>query len=88
MGGFLACIRGYMTNVRGLPRGGGLPLGGGLPPGGSASREVCLQRGICFRGSVCIQRGWVDHPPPVCIWDTIGYGQQAGGTHSTGMHYC
>ena len=35
------------------------------------------------------------HPPPGRIpppsrhtWDTTGYGQQAGGTHPTGMHSC
>ena len=26
---------------------------------------------------------WADTPP-----DTMGYGQQAGGTHPTGMHTC
>ena len=32
-------------------------------------------------GGVCIQGG---RSPS----DTIGYGQQAGGTHSTGIHSC
>ena len=36
-----------------------------------------------------------DTPPPSACWDTpspaqcmLGYGQQAGGTHPTGMHSC
>ena len=35
------------------------------------------------------------HPLPSACWDTplpvqcmLGYGQQAGGTHPTGMHSC
>ena len=48
---------------------------------------------------VCIGGGWADPPrsaygggdwadPPRDIWDTMGYGQQAGGTHPTGMLSC
>ena len=28
---------------------------------------------------------WADTPPVQCM---LGYGQQAGGTHPTGMHSC
>ena len=55
--------------------------------GGSASRGV----GVCIQGEgVCIQEGGDLHPgglgrPPS---DTTGYGQRAGGTHPTGMHFC
>ena len=38
---------------------------------------------------------WDTHPLPSACWDThphvqcmLGYGQQAGGTHPTGMHSC
>ena len=38
---------------------------------------------------------WADIPPPSACWDTpptaqcmLGYGQQAGCTHPTGMHSC
>ena len=55
---------------------------GGLHPGGlhprwrgSASRE----RGSAFGG-------WPDRPSDT--WNTTVYGQQAGGTHPTGMHSC
>ena len=31
----------------------------------------------------------VPRPPhPRDTWDTMGYGQQVGGTHPTGMHTC
>ena len=46
----------------------------GLHPGReSASRGVCL-------------KGVGQNPPPQL--NTVGYGQQAGGTHPTGMHSC
>ena len=67
--------------------------GGALHPRGmgSASGGVCNWRGVCIHGvGVCIQRegvcirgGWADTP----LTDTTGYGQRAGGTHPTGMHY-
>ena len=31
--------------------------------------------------------GWAD-PPTLDTWDTLEYGQQAGGMHLTGMHSC
>ena len=46
---------------------------GGLHPGGSAFMGVCVQ-------------GGGQTPLPRDTWDTTGYGQQAGGTHPTGMH--
>ena len=47
----------------------------GFLPGGSASRrEVCLRGGLLWGGQT----------PPT----TTGYGQQASGTHPTGMHSC
>ena len=59
-------------------------LRGGLHPGGSASRAVCLQGGVCIK-----EVGWQTTllllPLPRDTWDTKGYGQQAGGTHPTGM---
>ena len=42
---------------------------------GSASREGSLHPG-----------GWAN--PPLHPSDTMGYGQRAGGTHPTGMHFC
>ena len=47
----------------------------GLHPGG---RGFCLQ-GVCIHGGL---------PPGGDTWDTMGYGQEAGGTHPTGMHSC
>ena len=32
--------------------------------------------------------GGLGRPPPWDTWDTMGYGQPAGGTHPTGMHSC
>ena len=68
---------------------GGLHPGRGLLPGG-----VCIQRGVCVgRGQSASRRvsiwgggrGWAD---PLKYMDTMGYGQQGGGTHLTGMHSC
>ena len=47
---------------------------GGLPPDG-----VCLQGGVHLKGVGQIPRD---------TWDTMGYGQQAGGMHPTGRHSC
>ena len=54
--------------------------------------------GICiWRNGICILGGWAYPPGSACkvvfedplhTWDTTGYGQQAGGTHPTGMHTC
>ena len=35
---------------------------------------------------VCIKE--VGQTPPQDTWDTMGYCQQAGGKHPTGMHSC
>ena len=50
--------------------------------------QVSHDRGVCIRG-VCLQGGlhpgaggWADLPR------YMGYGQQASGTHPTGMHSC
>ena len=48
---------------------------GGLHLGGSASR-----------GSASKGEGGL--PTDRDTWDTMGYGQQAGGTYPTGMHSC
>ena len=40
----------------------------------------------CIQGGLHPGRGLGRPPPPPS--DTIGYGQQAGGTHPTGMHSC
>ena len=81
---------------------GGLCLGGSLlgrpplPPYGymwvvCILLECILVTGVClFMG---VSTGMSTHPlgefpPSPDIWDTTGYGQQAGGTHSTGMLSC
>ena len=52
--------------------------------GGSASREICLRGVVCIRGGLHWGLGgWADP-----LSDTMGCGQQAGGTHPTGMHSC
>ena len=66
---------------------------------GSASKGVCIKGGgVCLQGVYIQSRGstsrgvlhpggrWTDPPPD--IWDTTGFGQQADGTHPTGMHSC
>ena len=52
------------------------------------TRGVCIQRGWSVAGG-----GWSasrgelgTHPRDT--WDTMGYGQQAGGTHPTGILSC
>ena len=50
----------------------------GSASGGSVSMGFCLQGGLSTGG-------WADLPPR---WDTMGYSQQGGGTHPTGMHSC
>ena len=44
---------------------------------------VCIQDGVCIQGR--FGRTSLHPQPPL---DTIRYGQQAGGTHPTGMHSC
>ena len=58
-----------------------LSKGGDLPPGVSAS-EGGLHPGKGLHPELGLGR------PPSDIWDTTGYGQQAGSTHPTGMHTC
>ena len=57
--------------------------GGGLPKGVSAHRG-CLSRGrgVCPGG---LPLPPADTPLAQCM---LGYGQQAGGTHPTGMQSC
>ena len=62
--------------------GGGLhPRGVGLHQGESASEVGSASKGGLHLGGACIQEGWADAPS-----DTMGYGQQAGAMHPTGMH--
>ena len=70
--GFPAYITGHMTR--------GVCTQGDLNPAGESDsrREVCLQR-----GSASGEVGQTQYPPR-----TMGYGQQAGGTHPAGMHSC
>ena len=59
---------------------------GSLHPGGFASGRSA-SGGSASKGSASKESesksGWVDLPP-----STMGYGQQVGGTHPTGMHSC
>ena len=50
---------------------------------------VCIRGGSASRGSLgkSAYEG-ADPLPPRDTWDTTGYGQQVGGTHSTGMFSC
>ena len=75
------------------------PTGQTLPPGQTLQADTptpladtptqCML-GYTFLPSAC----WDTHSPPSACWDThplpvqcmLGYGQQAGGTHPTGMH--
>ena len=75
--GFPACITGHMTR-------------------GSASRRIRIQ-GVCIKGGLHpgvlptggLHRGGggVGHISQD-TWDTMGYGQQAGGMHPTRMFSC
>ena len=51
-----------------------------LQPASKMCKQNCIQEGIC------IQRVWAVPLPDT--WDTTGYGQQAGGTHPSGMYSC
>ena len=53
-----------------------------LPP----ANKVCegyVFTGVCHRAGVCPIACWDADPPVQCM---LGYGQQVGGTHVTGMH--
>ena len=72
--GFPACITDYMTT-------------------GSASKGVCIWEGSTSMGvyppTVGSAYGGLGRPLKTQdTWDTMGYGQQAGSTHPTGMHSC
>ena len=54
---------------------------------GHMTREVCIQWGSASRGGVYIYER-LGRPPPIGYYGAMGYGQQVGGTHSTGMHSC
>ena len=55
---------------------------------GGSSQGVFAQRG-CLPGGVCPLGGQRPRPEANTPHpDTMGYGQQAGGTYPTGMHYC
>ena len=70
------------------PDQGGLPLGGVcIQWGGSASRGRGLHPGSWANSPGLPTGVWAD-PPLRDTWDTTGYGQQAGGTHPTGMYSC
>ena len=49
---------------------------------------VCLGVGCLPRGRRDLHPGGLGRPPLPPPSDTTGYGQQAGGTHPTGMHSC
>ena len=58
---------------------------GGLPPEG-----VCLWGDLPPRGGLpwggeSVSGSWADPPRPKIHLGTTGYGQQAGGTHPTGI---
>ena len=67
----------------------------GLDPGGSASGgggwadlpQVCLHGGGDWINPQSAYRVGAGQTPRD-TWDTMGYGQRVGGTHSTGMHSC
>ena len=64
--------------------------GEGLPPGGLGStppRSADIGGSLGTPPQVCLHGGGTDSPPRD-TWDTTGYGQQADGTHPTGMHSC
>ena len=60
----------------------------GLLPPASCGKVMFLHLSVILPtgGSVTPEQTppWADNPPAQCM---LGYGQQAGGTH-TGIHYC
>ena len=71
---FQACITGHMTR-------------------GICIKGACIQGdlhlGGLYQGIVCIQRGLSRTTlPPKYKWNTMGYGQQAGGTHPNRILSC
>ena len=61
-----------------------LITGGWLPITGHMTRGDLHPGGSALGGSA--SRAWAD--PPLHTRDTTGYGQQEGGTHPSGMHFC
>ena len=62
-----------------------MDLKGGLHLGG-----VCIQWVVCFQGGLLPGGSASSGGLPTIqdTWDTIGYGQQAGGRQPTRMHSC
>ena len=80
------CLQEDLTMGGLLPRGlfpGGLCSGVSASRGSASSGVGPISPGSAYRW-VCILGGWAD-PPPQYTWDTTGYGQEASGTHPTGM---
>ena len=57
---------------------------------GPCLRRLCFHRCLCPQGECLPPPGQIPpppgrHPPAQCV---LGYGQQVGGMHPTGMHSC
>ena len=75
--GFVGCNTGHMT-------WGGLPMGGSVSSG-SASGRGAASRGRVEQTPLDLPTGGL-HPAGCRVHEILrGYGQQAGGTHPTGM---
>ena len=64
-------------------------LGGGSASGGVYILGICIQGGLHLGGWQTPKSGYGRGElgrPIRHTWDTMGYGQQSGGTHPTGMH--
>ena len=77
----------FTARKRSLGQGNVLHLSVILFGGGGFGFPACITGHmiwrVCIQGGLHFGRGWVYLP-----WDTTGYGQQAGGTHPTGVHSC
>ena len=86
--GLTACItdQGGGLYPRGSASGGVCLWGVNIQgEGGSTLREVSIQMGSASKGGLHLG-GVIDKP--LYYWDTMGYNQQTGSTHPTGMHSC